>query len=86
MGFKGICQTGQGHFFPFLNSIEKRFELTLVRVVRDIARVKHLHGKFTPFILVKTSKFCRIKLIIQKAPFTPNKMKVKVVWLQTINY
>src|SRR5437660_1100468 len=72
-----LGKTCQRHFSPFVQRVEKGFELRLIGVVRRIARVQHLHCQGAPGMPVG-AQLHRAKLVTKEAPLAADQLRMKV--------
>lgn len=84
MTSRGIGEARERHFFSFVERIEERIELSLIRMIRDISRIEQLHRQIAPGMLVRF-QFHRVKLVIEQAAFAAYEMSMEIIRLQTIH-
>ena len=79
-----VSERGQWHLLPLAKRCEKRFKLSLIRMVGDIAGIEQFETHFTPSMLVKSWQV-HVEPLIQDAALAANKMRVEVIRLETID-
>src|SRR6059058_5975981 len=63
---QGMRKARQWDLLAGVQGREKRFELRLVRMIRNVTGIKQLHRKFAPFVLIQTAQSRGVKLVVQQ--------------------
>src|SRR6187551_3649821 len=81
-----IAETRQRHLFAALQRIKECLELRLIGMIADIAAIEQLHREVAPGVAIQSCQLLRMELVVENAAFAPDKMRVEVVGLQTIDH